>query len=641
MSLELDSLSDSEWLDVGQDDTDSSLSDTEDHISDTLSLPPSRRSSLSVPSDAGDIDAWEGFVEPEAQVPVGLAAEATQKEEEDAVNAGLEQSMTGTLSASRSSSLGLSTTTQNSIRDLRLSFPDPLTSSRDELNRSYEAVTASEAADSVPSPSVAVPPSAPVLPIPDPGPVAWTDGASPKDVNVFLYGDTGDKCREFAQWLVQTVLPAGGHSVTAPSSQPLDRPSLAIVSLPCNIPIDEHSLYLPVVLDGADMSKVPENIATLNIPPARTLCIDQSEQYFVDTPEARDRVIAALIPRALLPALTKRSSKVLDNFRPAHAVTFVALLSIIMGFAVNTAFRAPAITPTAATPAHTAPSTFWGVFGATPNSSVAPMSPTAVTTAAAMPSTLKELALAVFNPATTTITTAERSTLSSAPSLAVGNPPKVPRDVRAKSNTDVIVRPQSSLSLTGPVAPKSQPEPIVVVPARQRTALEGSSSVTSLDLKLGGALAEVADATMRALMEVLPWDLRELMLAFDELLQAIGRQTVMLIEDTQSQARVLRERLLQRNERAKQRARDLRNAGERLASAASDRIRGRAKVAKARAQELGEKLMSTSAHVWRSYAQAHEEWAEKLERKKGRTHQGGLFAKLKQRRERRKQKRAL
>ncbi|KAJ7066939.1 hypothetical protein C8F01DRAFT_1119686 [Mycena amicta] len=668
---ELDSLSDSEWLDVAHEsDSDSSLTD-----SDGISLPPSRRSSISIPSDAdgGEIEAWEGFADtPHDDDDSFLPAAADEQTplchpEEEQVTAGLDQSMVGTLSASRSSSLGLATV-QNSVRDLRLSFPDPITSSRDELNRSYEAVEIPEApgheafgtTDDVSNSFVADTASAPVAKAPlqdglaDLSPVLWSDGCYPQPFDVVLYGSS-PQCREFAQWLMQTVFRFGGDSVAAPSSQSLVRLSLAIVSLPCSLALSEHTLYLPVVFDGADLSQVPENIDSLNIPPVRTLRLldDPKQQYFTDTPGARAQVDPAAIHHELPPAFQphlKRAPQGPREFQ-AHSCGYivrlaVALLSIIMGLAANTVFHPSTITPTPATtpftPAHTTPSTFWGMFGTTPNSSAAPpMSTTAVASAAQMPSTLKDLALAVFNQATTT-PTAEKATLFSAPSPSAAGKGKAPvkADIhleRVKSSTDMIVRPQSSLS--DPVSPKPPPAFTPALPGRTRRPIsprpvEESRPVTALSLKVGDSLSQVADATMKALEAVLPWDLRELVFAFDELLQAIGRQTTILIEDTKSQTRMLRQRLLQRNERAKKRARELRDAGERLASIAKDRIRMRAKVAKARAHKLREKLVSTSSHVWQTYAQAHGEWSEKLETKRAkRAHKGGLFAKLKQRRE--------
>ena len=147
---EQDSLSDSDWLDVASsresDDNDSFASDRDEPPSVSLS----RRSSMSL----GDVDAWEGFVDqtlphvdpgmyPASPVlcdaqPVSLGSGPDVNDDQDTaedsrVKEGLEQSLISTLSASRSSSAAHSASTHASLHDLRLSFPDPLTSSKNSI----------------------------------------------------------------------------------------------------------------------------------------------------------------------------------------------------------------------------------------------------------------------------------------------------------------------------------------------------------------------------------------------------------------------------------------------------------------------------------------------------------------------------
>ena len=132
----------------------------------------------------GEVEAWEGFVsdngdeaapDPHAEAVIGmyhaplhsvleaepttlgfipdanqLSAVTPEVDEEDRkVKDALDQSFVGTLSASRSiTSVGHLSSTHTSIHDLRLSFPDPLTSSHDELNASYQAVSSTETSTS-------------------------------------------------------------------------------------------------------------------------------------------------------------------------------------------------------------------------------------------------------------------------------------------------------------------------------------------------------------------------------------------------------------------------------------------------------------------------------------------------------------
>lgn len=164
---ELDSLSDSDWLDISSrasEDTDS-VAGFDD--SDREDRPPSRRSLISTDSSRdGEVQGWEGLVEEEnpedARVlevvdgeavpyadslgspalrtePLPISgsryahADEEDAEEDERVKAALDQSMMSTLNSSRSGSL--SPSLQTSLiqsRDLRLSFPDPLTSSHEE-----------------------------------------------------------------------------------------------------------------------------------------------------------------------------------------------------------------------------------------------------------------------------------------------------------------------------------------------------------------------------------------------------------------------------------------------------------------------------------------------------------------------------
>ena len=159
---ELDSLSDSDWLDIasGRDSDDNdSLSEQDSDRDEMSSLPRSRRSSISnEDSMSSDVEGWEGFVSDSGDAVIGMypvplpsplgaepialgdipdntsVTDPAISDEERRVKEALDQSFVGTLSSSRSSA-------HTSIRDLRLSFPDPLTSSRNDLNRSYETVS--------------------------------------------------------------------------------------------------------------------------------------------------------------------------------------------------------------------------------------------------------------------------------------------------------------------------------------------------------------------------------------------------------------------------------------------------------------------------------------------------------------------
>jgi len=245
---ELDNLSDSEWLDIssGRDSDDNeSLSDQDSDHDEISSMPRSRRSSISNgDSIVSDVEAWEGFISEGGEendsgmypvplssplgaepIAVGfdpcIAPEATA-EEDKKVREALDQSFVGTLSASRSSTLGSGhlPTAHTSIRDLRLSFPDPLTSSRDELNRSYEAVsspveiTSSYSTDGDVSKDSPASVSSTPPPIEDPGYLFTTPevqrhevqdtelGEKSADLDIVLYGTSSEIKWRFVQELI-------------------------------------------------------------------------------------------------------------------------------------------------------------------------------------------------------------------------------------------------------------------------------------------------------------------------------------------------------------------------------------------------------------------------------------------------------
>lgn len=160
---ELESISDSDWLDISASEDAGSIGIPESDRDETEDRPLSRRSYSSRSSSRdGDVDIWEGLVEttddealeeppevslgpsPLSQSSFSLtdAHSAEERRVEDALN----QSMVSTLSTSRASSMsasGISQHPPSRVRDLRLSFPDPLSGSMDDLLRSHDVLCSS------------------------------------------------------------------------------------------------------------------------------------------------------------------------------------------------------------------------------------------------------------------------------------------------------------------------------------------------------------------------------------------------------------------------------------------------------------------------------------------------------------------
>ncbi|KAI0833500.1 hypothetical protein BC628DRAFT_1344021 [Trametes gibbosa] len=274
---EVESLSDSDWLDISSrasEENDSDNSDREDLESDYR--PPSRRSLTSNNSShGGDIQGWEGVVEDsidEAPAPV-VAAPGTltdphlahlslsfraaslsesavarhtalvDPEEEQRVKDALDQSMVSTLSGSRSNSLNGSVHTSIvHSRDMRLSFPDPLTSPGvQSISPSYEDISiptdterSSAETDAQAPLYIEEPTAAPVSTPPAADPSTTTtlevaraggdDGSSVcadvhsshiVDFHIVLYGTSSDNKHRVTHRLIEKLMTATGCGFSA------------------------------------------------------------------------------------------------------------------------------------------------------------------------------------------------------------------------------------------------------------------------------------------------------------------------------------------------------------------------------------------------------------------------------------------
>ncbi|KAA1467484.1 hypothetical protein DENSPDRAFT_832548 [Dentipellis sp. KUC8613] len=415
---EVESMSDSDWLDIS-----SRASEDNDSISlagsdreEVFQHPLSRRSISSHSSSRGDdVEAWEGLVEdtdaedlPSSSPALPAAAEtgtipvhdpATDRLfEEQRVKEALDQSMISTLSGSRGGSLSGSMHSPHSRphQDLRLSFPDPLTSSRDELNRSYEDVspvvdTHSESALESPSQDIAH------RPLPeDPGhsstPEVQLDMQQVGGFEVYLYGNSyADKWRFVETLLEKLALGAGkvlsprdvqsnhstlywlnvqgnphqlslGHGVlvvdrTESSIEPKSfeekhhDKSLAVVFLPSSLSvIPEHSLYLPVVafpsldIDPAGFS---ENLMRQTIQDKWKSMGIPSEKLLLHNPECPSEILNEGEVDSLEPSevangfgpFLPQSRKCVKGFRmpasSASTVTILAVLSLVLGYIIS------------------------------------------------------------------------------------------------------------------------------------------------------------------------------------------------------------------------------------------------------------------------------------------------------------------
>ncbi|THH29595.1 hypothetical protein EUX98_g4578 [Antrodiella citrinella] len=417
---EFDTSSDSDWLDISSrasEDNDSVASFFDSDREDIDDRPASRRSLNS--SRSGVVDGWEGLIDdvdedatPAVDAPPTLFSDpednvrsaspnAEEDPEEERVKAGLEQSMMSTLSSSRSNSLAnsMQTSVVRSTRDLRLSFPDPLTSSLH--SSSYEDVSAPEhdTSSAVGVDSNEQPPDAAPV-VSDPGSTSTPEVLPPSasgahrpnvpsgitpDFFIALYGSSPSNKDAIVETLLQKWASAAGlilscsllhaTSITTrvyipkdgveedhasrrvvsvvdktnvninPSEPLLSCPSLAVILLPSisSISVGAHTLYLPVV--------VPSPLAIVDVFKSTDYLLD-AEQQWESLGAPLDRLTSlsdwgtAVVDHEKIEAATP--AQVNNAFRPLLKVQkplakrtlstnaiLLAILSIVIGYIVK------------------------------------------------------------------------------------------------------------------------------------------------------------------------------------------------------------------------------------------------------------------------------------------------------------------
>lgn len=275
---------------------------------------------------------------------------------------------------------------------------------------------------------------------------------------------------------------------------------------------------------------------------------------------------------------------------------------------MNTSFRAsPPIRSTPTTATTTTPNQSWGVIGPAINQS-ASSTPNINTNLALIPSSLKDFAIAVFNPPITSV-----SIIPSSPPVQKAVSASAPtHDLPSKSLTltpsnlkdFMTVAVQSAVAagrhMTLEVDPRRTVVDAITKLQRPKEGTSGSGSGSStlssaLSLRLVGSVSEIIDATMKAVALVVRQDLQELMEALDDLMRAIGHQTATILEQSRGTSQALRQRLRYRNDRAKGKARELRTKGQEFISFAGEKVRERAERAKQKARTIRERLASRAA----------------------------------------------
>ncbi|KAI0001505.1 hypothetical protein BJV74DRAFT_819070 [Russula compacta] len=666
---ELDSISDSDWLDISPSEDAGSIGIPESDRDEVEDHPLSHSSRSSSRDD--DVDIWEGLVEttddeavdepPEFSLgpsPLSQSAftftdgySAEERRVEDALN----QSMVSTLSTSRASSMSASGTANHPssrARDLRLSFPDPLSGSKDDLLRSQgglcssptivDASQMSELSDNE-EPSD-TPPSSPAhLPT--------------VEFEIYLYGTPPERKWSIVESLLEKwgtasncvvserhlqrnststywLHPKGnlhrlslGYAVSVidnteaqsvSSTEPvLDKQSLAIVFLPTYLPsLPPHTLFLPVIssaphelaaggLDERERQVYEQQWSIFKIPKKEHLF---SRAATILARDEVDRMEVAEVARAfepLQPLRRKISRGIKNQVATTPALTIVAILSVVLGYIVSRFMPLPVTTPTFTEKVDSMsviePAVNLSEHLAT--SFVAPMS------SAISLSSVRDISIAIASKppsSLSTIPTSRRGSLVSPEEFGVRN--DQPINVAVASGSKGLIISQQSPSSISEVPLRSKALSVFQQAIEQTTfsPTETPSSVASqsrteamysLSTRLASSLSDMFN--MKILAGVLRADMKELLDALDELLQVLNAQVASAVHVTER----LRDQLRRRNQHAQRRARALREKGERMVSSLGERARGHVARARSQARALKDAISVEVATVCKKHTE--------------------------------------
>ncbi|EED84291.1 predicted protein [Postia placenta Mad-698-R] len=659
---ELESMSDSDWLDIASSrasDTDSVAGFSSDR--DLDARPSSRQSFNSNGSSRdSDVHAWVGLADDlpdeSPRLPLSLTArsvaynsdlaplipdeqETEDHEEEQRVKAALDQSMMSTLSAtasrSNSNSLNASLSSIVQSRDLRLSFPDPLTSSRDALlNTSYDHVVDHIDADVLPSMTAdSVPETDPAPTTADPGahatPVVPEDdtceAAISPDFYIVLYGSSSAVKWSLIDKLLERAAKGQGLTLTS-----------KIVGL-----IDGYVRFLSAsdtshnrvvsVLDRTEVLSADDvGFSIIDLPCSADQLLD-AEQHWETLGVSRRKIVALSsgssvvdqedvdragtrqITRALRPLFFANERKPAQRLAVKHAWKILAVFSVVLGCAIKGSLNHAAL-QSMSSQQQTAPPPTWSLASPiTPaiNQSI----PAPATHSALIPSALKDLALAVLSPSIVTSTpgagpSTVPSTEHAAPNSASEDAPSecacgcglITWAGKSHRDTDLALRPTPpppSVRQSGKSALALIPSPThhqgkgkgkgrEIAPADESLFAVGTWSGTSLSNYL--SLHSVASVVVR--------DIQEILDALDELSYAILRQTALVWESSKDAALALQAMVQHEHKRMLTKAAELTEFGGRLLSSVQERVRGRVAIAKSNAKAVRKSVLP--ARVWKA-----------------------------------------
>jgi len=151
----------------------------------------------------------------------------------------------------------------------------------------------------------------------------------------------------------------------------------------------------------------------------------------------------------------------------------------------------------------------------------------------------------------------------------------------------------------------------LIVP--KNTIVSTGAPPSALSVRLVVSLSQTFN--VKGLSEVVRRDMKELSDAIDQLMIAIGKQTTAIMEESQGISKLLRERLGQRHDKAKARARRMKDVGGQLKgqilSYVGHGIKSRADEAKGKARGIVETLVLSDA--WTTHRNRAKEHRKRME----------------------------
>ncbi|KAI9461710.1 hypothetical protein BJY52DRAFT_1259729 [Lactarius psammicola] len=666
---EIDSVSDSDWLDISASEDANSTGIPESDRDEAEDRPLSRRSFSSRSSSRdGDVDIWEGLVEstddealeeptefPLGPSPLGRSSftnadghSAEERRLEDALN----QSMVSTLSTSRASSMSASGTSNypaGRARDLRLSFPDPLSSSKDKLIRPPEEFCPSPTSLDVPQLSELSDDEEPSEILPSlPSTLSNLPNFPSVEFEIFLYGTPPEHKWSVIEsllekWGVSSGLtvserhpqcnristywlhPKGslhhlslGRAVSVidnmeahheSNTEPvLDKQSLAIVFLPTyRSSLPSHTLFLPVIattfhglsVDERERQVYQQQWSIFNVPKKQLLFPGAATILAVDEVGHMEASDVARAFEHLQPLRRKIFRGIKNQVATTPAVTIMAILSIVLGYIVSSCSPLPVPTMT-----FTEKPDPTSAVGPVVNFSERSTTPfvTPIPSAISITS-LRDISVAIISTPPSDLFTTPTSRRG--PLVGAEEHSNKPLNVVVASESrSLIVAQQSPSSLSEiPIRSKALAVFQQVVEQATPKPTEASTLTTkpkgetmySLSTRLASSLSDMFN--VKVLAGMLRADMKELLDALDELRRALSAQAASAVRMTEG----LRDQLRRRNQHAQQKARVIREKGERVVSSLGERARSHVEQARSRARALKEVIGAEVADVYKKH----------------------------------------